>query len=200
MTLYWHYGMVRLSSLSKEAPLATWKEPMSESQVSFCRACGVSKVGTDPWGQTYCYACGEGWKAQIGTEGKNPGSSEALAGGGDEPEDLVQTPEGKTWKVYGLIDPRNRDFLYVGITQNLFRRLSQHRSSKQSAVYDRIQAIEADGPRVEYCVFGIFPDLESAAFLEKNLVVCLPQIYNETYFNEGAELWKRYREKKNANQ
>jgi len=62
------------------------------SGAEICKACGVSKVGTDSWGKTYCFACGS---PKAGTEGANPGSSEALAGSGNEPENLVSSSEGK---------------------------------------------------------------------------------------------------------
>lgn len=121
MSLYWHYGMVRMSRLYEEASLDARKEPMPEqveiritcvhcggdplkcrhvalltpwyrSGTEICKACGVNKVGTDPWGKTYCYACGS---PTDRTEGANPGRSETLAGSRNEPEDLVSSSKGE---------------------------------------------------------------------------------------------------------
>jgi predicted GIY-YIG superfamily endonuclease len=46
----------------------------------------------------------------------------------------------RIWVVYGLIDPKTGWVFYIGITQNLERRVSDHQQQKSSAAWEMCQA------------------------------------------------------------
>lgn len=81
--------------------------------------------------------------------------------------------------VYGLISPRAGWLFYVGITSNLNRRLSQHRSSHNiCASRAVVLELEEDGQTFDHCVFGVFDDKDEALKLEAKLIYGIPDVVN----------------------
>lgn len=94
------------------------------------------------------------------------------------------------WHVYGLIDPRNGCVFYIGITQNMERRYSQHHICQESSARAVCRDIAQAGAQVGRCVFGVFEYERMARFLERQLITCIPQTYNQTFFEDGLRLWE----------
>ena len=95
------------------------------------------------------------------------------------------------WRVYGLISSLCRSVFYVGITSRTVpERLQEHRV--EGAVWDIIKDIEQAGGKIEFCEFAIVESEAAARYLERALIVALPQIFNLTHECEGKHFWKSF--------
>lgn len=94
------------------------------------------------------------------------------------------------WVVYGLIDSRTGSVFYIGITQNIHRRIGAHHCQEQSSAYAMCRDIAASGAIAVRCVFGEFEHKRMAEFLERQLIVCIPQTFNRTYVYDGLKFWE----------
>ena len=93
------------------------------------------------------------------------------------------------WKVYGLVESGCKFVYYVGIAQNVLRRINQHKSNPDSAAYKFLQQIMADNEPIEHCIFGEFRTKGGALHLETNLIAALPCTFNRTHRKKGREFW-----------
>jgi predicted GIY-YIG superfamily endonuclease len=75
-----------------------------------------------------------------------------------------------TWNVYLLVDPRDDNPFYVGITTNPTRRGPQHRTDPASAAYHRIREIHSAGLQCTMRVVAKCVDKAQARLIEDVLV------------------------------
>lgn len=91
----------------------------------------------------------------------------------------VEMIETGQYAVYGLISPRAGWLFYVGVTANLSRRLSQHRSThNKCSSRIVVEELEEFGETFEHCVFGVFDDKDEALKLESKLIYGIPDVVN----------------------
>lgn len=84
-----------------------------------------------------------------------------------------------SYYVYGLIDPRSNRLFYVGQTESVRQRMTQHNAGDwASPAYQICIAIKAAGLRVSFCIFGQFPERIAAKRLERSLILALPDLVN----------------------
>ena len=97
------------------------------------------------------------------------------------------------WTVYGVIDPLSKCICYVGITNGpLSKRFNQHRSDRNSAVWELFDDVRQRGAEIEYCVLATVKSEKAARHLESALIIILPQIFNRTHCKESEALWRPY--------
>lgn len=80
--------------------------------------------------------------------------------------------------VYGLVDPRDGETFYIGMTKQPLGRLSGHKSDPASAAYHRIRDIRKCGEQVRMEIIEQFGDRERATRFERSLIVSRPGLLN----------------------
>lgn len=98
------------------------------------------------------------------------------------------------WSVYGLIDPRDGHLFYVGMSIDVRRRILEHSSRRESSAFEKCRDITLSGSEVGHCIFGTFALERAAAFLERHLIIAIPQTYNCTHFATGFRFYEPVRQ------
>ena len=96
------------------------------------------------------------------------------------------------WDVYGLVDPASDYIFYIGIAQNVDKRLSQHRSGKDSSAYEAIQQLAEFGftpADVKYVKFAHVHSKELAMRVEEHLIILCPHAVNKTHQGKAERFW-----------
>ena len=80
--------------------------------------------------------------------------------------------------VYALIDPRNQQIFYIGITIAPQIRMRAHRGDPCSSAWKRIREIEASGYECEMEIMGEFESRNDALALEYEFINYFPELVN----------------------
>lgn len=80
--------------------------------------------------------------------------------------------------LYGLFDPRDESYFYVGVSKDPSKRLPSHRSDPGSAAFERVREIIRDGFQVELHVLRQCKDRNAALYLEYQIVQEFPGLLN----------------------
>src|SRR2546430_11292117 len=83
--------------------------------------------------------------------------------------------------IYQHHDPRNWDLVYIGLTDNLERRMKQHHFRSDSPVYPLAKELRSLGLQLHSCVLDSNPDFEVAKELEKKYIKEKKPILNTTH-------------------
>jgi predicted GIY-YIG superfamily endonuclease len=85
----------------------------------------------------------------------------------------------RSWSVYAIIaDNEPEDPFYVGISVDVPARMHQHNHSRDSAAYDRVQALDALGIHCHYDVLATYPTRAEARAYETTMIALHPRLLN----------------------
>jgi len=85
---------------------------------------------------------------------------------------------------------------YIGISNDVERRMKQHESCRESAVYPHVRALDHLGTHCEQTILGRFPTREAALLFEAVHIALRPGLRNRdivecrTRLNLPAEFWE----------
>jgi predicted GIY-YIG superfamily endonuclease len=88
------------------------------------------------------------------------------------------------WDVYGLVAADSDYVFYIGIAQDVEKRVAQHKADPNSAAYEAIRECG-----VKYVKFAHVHSKELAAHIERHLIVLCPHAMNRTGRKEIGEFW-----------
>lgn len=83
--------------------------------------------------------------------------------------------------IYQYHDPRNWDLVYIGLTDNLERRMKQHLFRSDSPVYPLAAELRSIGLQLHSSILDSHADLETAKQLEKKYIQEKKPILNTIY-------------------
>lgn len=97
------------------------------------------------------------------------------------------------WDVYGVVCPVTDYVMYIGIAQDVDKRLAQHKAKPESAIYEALQEVAQYGASIEdvKCVkFAHVHSKELALKIEEELIIVCPHTLNRTHQKRTEKFWK----------
>jgi predicted GIY-YIG superfamily endonuclease len=88
--------------------------------------------------------------------------------------------------VYALVDGRNQEVFYIGISIHLETRFKEHHYDPACASYHRIHDIIADGFECELEIWGEYGERGLALAVESELIEGLPNLVNRARYQRRA--------------
>lgn len=96
--------------------------------------------------------------------------------------------EGRTWTIYGMIDPRDYRLFYIGMTTVDFHtRLSGHKNDSASAANRRCRELAEFKLTPIFVALTTKPSLREARKAERDLILAMPWLDNREAHPYGCQ-------------